>query len=252
MSNVYKALERAERERRVVRPDEVTITDKLAEARVPVFHRPSDPYYLREYERLATEISHARAESALRTIMVTSSQHGEGTSTVSVNLALTLAERGRLNVLLVDANFRRPALRQIFHADGTGGLAELVSKEAGWAAAVKETANANLHLVTVGRPAANPSQFFELERFGELLDEFRTRFDITIFDAPPILPYADALTLASKVDRVIVVVQAGRTRRDRVERGKEELEKIGASIFGVVLNREKSYVPLWLQRYFNL
>jgi len=252
MSKVYRALERAEREQRVHKPDELTITDKLSRTQVPVFHRPSDPVSLREYERLGTEVTLAASESSVRTIMVTCSHHGEGASTVAANLALTLAERGRLNILLVDTNFRRPALRELFDVDKRAGLTELISKEVTWGGAVSETAIPNLHLLASGKPPANPSHLFELERFAGLLEEFRTNFDITIFDAAPLFPYADALTLSSKVDRVVLVVRAERTRRDALGRAKEELEKTGARIFGVVLNRKRSYVPRRLRRYFNL
>jgi Mrp family chromosome partitioning ATPase len=67
-----------------------------------------------------------------------------------------------------------------------------------------------------------------------------------------VLPYADALTLASKVDRVILVTQADRTQRGHLERAKSELENAGGTILGVVLNRKASHAPPWLQRRLNL
>lgn len=252
MGKVYRALQRAEEELRAYKPDDITDTDKLDQPIAAGFHRPDDPISLREYERLATEIRRLQSEGSIKTMMLASCQHGEGSTTVAANLAFTLAEGGKGPVLLVDANFRRPVLRQVFHTEQLVGLTELVSKEATWEGAVKETATSNLYLLTAGKPPSTPTQLFEQNRFTDLVEEFRSEFDLTIFDAPPLLAYADALPLAAKVDRVILVAQAERTRGDLLERAKNELEKSGARIFGVVLNRKKSYGPRWLQRYFDL
>lgn len=249
---VYKALERAEQELRRHKPEAVIVTDTLGQAALPALHRVDDPLALKEYERLATTIRQAQAESSVKTLMLTASVHGEGTTTVAANLALTLASRERLTLLLVESNFRRPALSRLFHTGVTAGLAELILKDADWESVVKETAQPNLFLITAGRPPSNLTQLFELERFEELLEEFRNEFDLTLFDAPPLLPYAEALVLASKVDRVLLVAQAERTRGDSLAQSKEELEKIGARILGVVLNRKKSFGPRWLRRHFSL
>lgn len=249
---VYKALERAEQELRRHTPEAVIVTDTLGQAALPALHRPDDPSALKEYERLATTIRQAQTESSVKTLMLTASVHGEGTTTVAANLALTLASRERLTLLLVESNFRRPALSRLFHTGVTAGLAELILKDADWESVVKETAQPNLFLITAGRPPSNLTQLFELERFEELLEEFRNEFDLTLFDAPPLLPYAEALVLASKVDRVLLVAQAERTRGDSLAQSKEELEKIGARILGVVLNRKKSFGPRWLRRHFSL
>jgi capsular exopolysaccharide synthesis family protein len=249
---VYKALERAEQELRRHTPEAVIVTDTLGQAALPALHRADDPSVLKEYERLATTIRHAQAESSVKTLMLTASVHGEGTTTVATNLALTLASRERLNLLFVESNFRRPALSRLFRTDATAGLTELILKSADWESVVKETAQPNLFLITAGRPPSNPTQLFELDRFAELLEEFRTEFDHTLFDAPPLLPYAEASVLATKVDRVLLVAQAERTRGDSLAQSKEELDKIGAKVLGVVLNRKKSFGPRWLQRYFSL
>jgi capsular exopolysaccharide synthesis family protein len=252
LGKIFQALQRAEQELRKHKPEAVIVTDRFKQADIPALHRADDPIALKEYERLATAMRHIQAESSAKTFMLTASLHGEGTTTVAINLALTLAAHERLSLLLVESNFRRPSLSRLFRTDAAAGLAELILKGADWESVVKETTQPNLFLITAGRPPSNPTQLFELARFEELLEEFRSEFDLTLFDAPPLLPYAEALVLASKVDRVLLVAQAERTRGDALTQGKEELEKIGATILGVVLNRKKSFGPRWLQRYFNL
>jgi capsular exopolysaccharide synthesis family protein len=250
VGKVYKALQRAEQELRSSKPEAVTITDQWDQSNAPALQPPDAPL-AKEYERLATTIRRLQAESSVKTIMLTSSLHGEGTTTVAANLALTLAARESMSILLVESNFRRPALARLFRSEAAVGLTELIFKEAEWDTVVKETTPANLCLITAGRPPSNATQIFELGCFEKLLEEFRSEFDVTLFDTPP-LSYAEALVLASKVDRVLLVAQAERTRADLLAEGKDELEKIGATILGVVLNRKKSYGPRWLQRYFSL
>jgi capsular exopolysaccharide synthesis family protein len=250
VGKVYKALQRAEQELHRSKPEAVTITDQWDQSHAPSLQRPDAPL-AKEYERLATTIRRLQAESSVKTIMLTSSLHGEGTTTVAANLALALAARESLRILLVESNFRRPALARLFRTEAAAGLTELILKEAEWDAVVKETTPSNLCLITAGRPPLRATQLFELVRFEELLEEFRTEFDVTLLDTSP-LNYVEAMVLASKVDRVLLVAQAERTRTDLLAEGKEELEKVGATILGVVLNRKKSYGPRWLRRYFSL
>jgi capsular exopolysaccharide synthesis family protein len=250
VGKVYKALQRAEQELHRSKPEAVTITDQWDQSHAPNLQRPDAPL-AKEYERLATTIRRLQAESSVKTIMLTSSLHSEGTTTVAANLALALAARESLRILLVESNFRRPALARLFRTEAAAGLTELILKEAEWDAVVKETTPSNLCLITAGRPPLRATQLFELVRFEELLEEFRTEFDVTLLDTSP-LNYVEAMVLASKVDRVLLVAQAERTRTDLLAEGKEELEKVGATILGVVLNRKKSYGPRWLRRYFSL
>ena len=103
MGKLFKALERAEQELHSSKPEAAAVTDQWKQADAPSPQRPDAPRALKEYERLATVIRRAQAESPLKTLMLTSSVHGEGTTTVAANLALTLAARESLSILLVEA-----------------------------------------------------------------------------------------------------------------------------------------------------
>jgi capsular exopolysaccharide synthesis family protein len=245
MSKVYQALERAERQR-------AKAPAVLGEPRESNGHAPRGPSDIGDYERLGSKILHARAAARFKTIMVASPDHGEGTSTVAEGLALTLAERGRLSVLLVDANFRSSGLDEMLDVAPSPGLTEALAGAATVDAVIATTGTPNLRLVTAGGAVDGSARLLDTARLPALLGELAERSDVVIFDAPPVLPYADALTLASKVDRVILVTQAERTQRGHLERAKDELEKSGATILGVVLNRKASHAPPWLQRCFNL
>lgn len=243
MSKVFQALERVEGLRRRSAAD-VLAPRKRADGT----SRPdsSDPA---EYERLCAAILQARIAAPFKTMMVASPDHGEGGSTVAVGLAKALA--ARLRVVLVDANFRSPVLAERFHVEPALGLADVLSNLATVEAALTRTAIANLRLLGAGTAT---DQTFRQVRSGlpALIRQLAEASDVVIFDAPPVLPYADALILASQAERVVLVTHAERTQRGDLERAKDELERSGAAILGVVLNRKTSHAPPWLQRYLNL
>jgi capsular exopolysaccharide synthesis family protein len=184
-------------------------------------------------------------------MMIASPHHGEGTSTVAVGLARILA--GRVRVLLVDANFRSPALTDLLLDAAPGaGLVEALAGPADVETIITETDAPGLRLVAAGAVDSESPRLLQSSRLATLLSQLGATADMVILDAPPVMPYADALTLASRVDRVVLVTHAEHTQRGHLERVKEELDKSGAVILGVVLNRTASHAPSWLQRRLNL
>lgn len=212
--------------------------------------RPS-PSDTGEFERLASAILQARTTAPFTTMMIASPHHGEGTSTVAVGLARILA--GRLRVLLVDANFRSPGLTDLLpEARPAAGLVEALAGPAEVETIITETGVPGLRLVAAGAVDSESPRLLQTSRLAALMSQLAETTDMVILDAPPVMPYADALTLASRVERVVLVTQAEHTQRGHLERAKEELEKSGAAILGVVLNRTASHAPSWLQRRLNL
>ena len=183
-------------------------------------------------------------------MMLASPQHGEGTSTVAAGLARILA--GRLRVLLVDANFRSPALGDFLHSEASAGLVDVLAGRVELERVITETSVPDLRLVAAGAVDAESPRLLRTARLPAIMDQLAAAADVVILDAPPIMPYADALTLASKVERVVIVTHAEHTQRGHLERAKDELDKSGAAILGVVLNRKASHTPPWLQRRLNL
>jgi len=244
MSRVFQALERAEGPRGRRSP-------ALEDPRKPG-HRSGE----REaadasgYERLASTILQAIAAAPFKTMMVVAPERGEGTSTVAAGLARTLA--GRIRVVLMDADFRSPALADWFHLEDTPGLADVLAGRAQIGAVAAETDVADLRVVPAGSVADDSTRLLSSARLSDVVQELVVSSDLVILDVPPVLPYADALSIASRVERVVLVTCAERTQRDDLERAKDELEKSGAVILGVVLNRKPSHAPPWIQRYLNL
>jgi capsular exopolysaccharide synthesis family protein len=203
-----------------------------------------------DYERLASAILQAMAGAPFKTMMVVAPERGEGTSTVATGLARTLGTR--IRVVLVDGDFRSPSLAGRFDLDDAAGLADVLAGRALVAAVAAETDVANLRVVAAGGVADDSIRLLSSPRLSGVVQELAADSDLVILDVPPVLRYADSLSIASRVERVVLVTCAERTQRGDLERAKDELEKSGAVILGVVLNRKPSHAPPWIQRYLNL
>jgi capsular exopolysaccharide synthesis family protein len=127
-------------------------------------------------------------------------------------------------------------------------VAQLFSGKDEILAVMKRTEAEGLFVVTAGSPVANPSSFFESARINALIEEMRKQADWILLTAPPVNAYNDAVTLAKKVDGVVLVVEAEQTRWEVAESAKERLEDAKAKILGVVLNNRKFHIPGWIYR----
>ncbi len=191
------------------------------------------------YRTLRTNIQFASLDRPLRTLLVTSPAANEGKTTTLANLAVTFAQAGS-RVLLVDCDLRRPTLHTLFGVDNAVGLTSLVLEETPFdRAPLLATGVDNLRLLPSGPLPPNPADFLGSARFERTIGALLTEADLLLFDAPPAIAVADAAVLARRVDGVLLVLEAGRTKRDHALKAKAQLEKVGANLLGVVLNGVK-------------
>lgn len=196
-----------------------------------------------EYEKLKTNLLSLNSENPIKTIMVSSAAAREGTTTVASNLAVTMAKKSTLKILLVDANLRHPNLNKFFALENKGGLSDLILGKIEISDVLKKTELPNLSVITSGACNLNHLEIFESERLKDIIKSLRNQFDHLIFDSVPINVYPDAQILASKLDGVVLVVRAGKTRRQVVQKAKEQLQRVNANIVGIILNRRKYVIP---------
>jgi non-specific protein-tyrosine kinase len=185
------------------------------------------------YRTLRTNLSFFSLDKPLRTLVVTSPAAGEGKSTTIANLAVTMAQSGR-RTILVDTDLRRPTLYELFGLQMSPGLTNLVMEEVG-DLPLQKTAVENLWLLSSGPKPPNPADLLGAARMDQIIAQLVERADIVLFDAPPVMAAADAAILGAKVDGVLLVIQAGKTRRDHSERARELLEKAKVRIVGAAL-----------------
>lgn len=185
------------------------------------------------YRTLRTNLSFYSLDRPLRSLVVTSPAAGEGKSTVAANLAVTMAQSGR-RTILVDCDLRRPTLHELFDLPAEPGFTNLVLEQVS-EPPLQPTGVENLWLLAGGPKPPNPADLLGAERVDHIIALLSSKADIVLFDAPPVVAVTDAAILGAKVDGILLVIQAGKTRRDHSERAKELLDKAKVRIVGVTL-----------------
>jgi capsular exopolysaccharide synthesis family protein len=185
------------------------------------------------YRALRTNLMFSSLDQPLGTLLVTSAAPEEGKSTTLANLAVTLAQGGR-STILVDCDLRRPRQHEIFGLPIAPGLSNAILDKVD-APALQPTGVEGLALLPAGDLPPSPADLLGARRMEALIANLKSRADLVLFDAPPIIAVTDAALLASKLDGVLLVVSAGHTRREHAQRAKALLEKIHVRIVGTVL-----------------
>ena len=177
------------------------------------------------------ELSDARK---LKSLLVTSALPLDGKSTVSLNLATALAERGKSAVLLLEADLYHPTLAQRLGLKAEPGLAECLTSGVAPLSAVRHIQPLGWYFLPAGRQLADPSDLLHGGGFAHVMQALLPHFKWIVVDSPPVVPIADSLALARCVDASLLVVRAGQTPSDAVEKA---LESLGANhVMGVILN----------------
>ncbi len=188
---------------------------------------------------LRTSLQFSGQNGEPRSLILTSTEPGEGKSTITANLALEFAALGR-SVLLVDADFRKPSQHRLFNTDNTMGLSNLLAGKAGkedMSEIFRKTATPNLMLMTAGSIARNPPDLLISSRMSRLIRICAEKYDLVIFDSPPVLGLSDALILSRICESTAMVVCADRTRRRSALAALGRLQSAGGNLIGAVINR---------------
>lgn len=204
------------------------------------------------YRTLRTNIEFVTVEKGDKTMMVTSSTSGEGKSTVTANLAMTMTQLGK-RTLLVDSDLRKPTVARMFGLDKEPGLAEVIVGNYEWREVIRTVTDivtggigmedlmktqgiSNLHIITSGAIPPNPAELLNSGNMMEFIKEVSEVYDIVLFDAPPVLHVTDAVILGKKVDGVLVIYKAGDIPRTSLKRTVNLLNSVEVDILGIVLN----------------
>jgi len=192
-----------------------------------------------QFRQLRTRLQHAASLDSTRSLLITSPGPGDGKTIVACNIAAGLSLNGR-RILLVDANFRRPELQNIFAVDNTIGLSNVLGAIENFDSAVHHTTVPNLDVLTTGPRPANPTELLESQLLTDFIDRALEEYDHVIFDSGPLLLVSETPALAPRVDGVITVVRARTSQRGLLQRMSETLQQLKAEHLGVVLNGVRS------------
>lgn len=168
-------------------------------------------------------------------LVVTSAAAGEGKSSTSLGLALTLAEVGS-RVLLIEADLRRPSIAVQTGLEGAVGLTTVLVGDATLGDATQAWGHERLHVLPSGPKPPDPARLLTSNRLRSLFELARSSYDLIIVDSPPVLAVSDALWLAAVSDASILVVRAEKSRRDRIRKALAAMDGTPAPVLGIVLN----------------
>ncbi|WP_204200671.1 polysaccharide biosynthesis tyrosine autokinase [Mammaliicoccus sciuri] len=189
-----------------------------------------------KFRGIRTNILFSTADNDVQTIVFTSEKPAAGKSTVSANVAITYAQAG-YKTLLIDGDMRKPTQHYIFNTDNMDGFSNLIINKTDYNKAIHKTDIVNLDLLTSGPIPPNPSELIGSEKSLEVFDYLRSEYDFIIIDTPPVNTVTDAQLFSEIAKYVVYVVDVQKNDRNAVKKGKELIEKAGAKILGVVLNK---------------
>jgi polysaccharide biosynthesis transport protein len=196
--------------------------------------------YSEAYKTLRTAILLSSASQPPKNILITSMAPDEGKTVTSINLATTIARSG-YSVLLIDSDLRKPRIHSVFGLNNLSGLSTYLAGATPDITAVFKSAMINLTVMPSGPPPPNPSELLGSGRMNGLLKILNERFDLVIWDSPPLMSVTDSLILSRILDGTIIVTKAGKTTYDLVNRGLKLLQGnreslIDSRILGLVIN----------------
>ena len=223
---------------------------------VITFKEPKSPIS-EIFRNLRTSVQFAHTKRGLHTLLITSTNPGEGKSWVSVNLAVAFAQAGK-KVILVDCDMRKGRQFSIFDVPPTPGLSNYLSgvtsdgeeSSDSILSYIKETPVENLFVIPAGNVPPNPSELLVSDSMGQAIDDLKMIADLVIFDGTPCNLVTDSIIISRFVDTTLIVSAYRMTKMDELENLKKSIENVGGKIAGVVINRTKVSQKQYYSTYY--
>jgi len=201
-----------------------------------VAHQATGSILAEAFRNLRASVVYATPDRPPKTMLVTSLQQQDGKTSLSTNFAISLAQLGMGDVLIVDADMRHPDLHGILGVPQTPGLSDLLVGGVSTTEVVRPTRIPGLFVIPAGPVPANPSELLYSPRLTQALATLGERFAHIVIDTPPLLGVSDTLVLAPRVEGIILVLRHGHAARDAAQRAVQMLGSVRARLLGVVLN----------------
>jgi capsular exopolysaccharide synthesis family protein len=187
------------------------------------------------FRQLRTNVLTAMKDQNLKTLLIVSAEPQEGKSTITANLACSIAQTSK-RVLTIDADMRRPSMHEILGVERDVGLSDALRGEFSVEDAVMKTAFVGVDILTAGAIPHNPAELLESNKMAEVIAHAEQDYDVVLIDTPAVLAVADPSILAEESDGILIVVRRGRTTYDAIENVYKQMGKVNANIIGVIAN----------------
>ncbi|WP_234028533.1 CpsD/CapB family tyrosine-protein kinase [Lentibacillus sp. Marseille-P4043] len=190
-----------------------------------------------QFREIRANINFLTETKKNRLFIITSPDKGEGKSTVTANLAVSMAQQNE-RILLIDANLREPTMHDIFKIPNNVGLTNILSGNASMESAIQRTWISNLELLTSGTTLTNPAEVLGNTRIADLLNTTANTYDKVLIDSPPVLTSTETRVLANHCDGVVMVLNRGKTALENTVESRRVLELARAKIVGAIMNEK--------------
>ncbi len=187
------------------------------------------------YKTIRANLLFAMAGAKNKVVVVSSAEPNAGKSTVSCNLAITMAQTGA-RVLLIDADMRRPSQHRTFRVKKASGLSNLLAGQATEEECIRREAARGMDLLPSGELPPNPSELLAGSAMAELLERLSLQYDYIFIDTPPLGIVSDALSLLEKTAGIVLVARQGQTTYDEMESAMEAVKHANSNLLGVVIS----------------
>ncbi|HEY9662645.1 MAG TPA: CpsD/CapB family tyrosine-protein kinase, partial [Allocoleopsis sp.] len=196
-----------------------------------------DPFF-ESFRTLYANIRLLNSDSPIRSLVVSSTQPAEGKSTVAIHLAKAAAAMAQ-RVLLVDLDLRSPKLHEYMSLPPSGGLVDVIAGDLSLKDAVQRSPlEPNLFVLVAGAIPPDSTRLLSSQKMQRLMEQFQSNFDLVIYDAPPLVGFADAYLTAANTNGMILVAETGRLKRSLLEQALEQIKLSRTTLLGVVAQKQ--------------
>ena len=208
------------------------------------FHRPGS-LAAEAYRSVRTALFHL-IKADRRVLQITSSEAGDGKSTLVGNLGIAMAQSGK-KVLIIDADMRKPRVHRLFGVFGGTGVSDVLEGELDWTEAIQSTHIERLHVLAAGSETSLPAELLSSPRLAEVLKEASDNYDWVLVDTPPLLAVSDPCIVAQHTAGMVMVVRIEKNKREAVQMATEMIGNHALPLVGVVANES----PRESNRYYR-
>ncbi|MFZ2446278.1 MAG: CpsD/CapB family tyrosine-protein kinase [Syntrophobacteraceae bacterium] len=251
MSKIYEALQYAYKKKGqgAIPPFPITL-ESASPARYAVAEAATeDLEFKEEMLGLYKMIDSLLPDAKSKLIQFIGTGRGEGTSTITREFAKVAADEIGQSVLLLDADRHHPSQHLFFKIPGDFGWIEALKKGDRVQDALHRVEHSNLVVSPSINAAGSTPEIFNSPVFDNLLQTFKNDFELILIDSAPYFTSPDGLAIASKVDGIVLVVEAEKTKWQAVKMLKEKVDRVGGNILGVILNKRRFYIPQYIYKY---
>jgi len=220
----------------------VVIVDRAVNPYLVLFHQPTG-YRAEQVRALRNRLVALNPDGEPKTLVVASSARGEGKSVAALNLAMSLSELERHQVVIVDADLRRPTIESYLNMNSAQGLSDLLLGNAPIERVLRPAGFRDLMVIGAGSRVENPAEVLGASRVDELFARLKERFQYGVIDTPPVLACTDAGVMAARADGTLFVLRLEKTLRGQAKDAMRSLQDLGANVLGAFVSEVRGQDP---------